>query len=216
LTGALPARDRPGDASGAKRIGVFGGAFDPPHNAHVALAQAAIDQFGLDLLHIIPTGQAWHKARTLTDAGHRLAMARAAFDGMPHVVVDEREVRRAGPTFTIDTLTVLQAEQVGAQLFLFMGADQFAAFTQWHRWQDITSVAIICVAARAHIHWANDVFDTVTGQKSAVLRLELPEMAVSATDVRQRLASGQAVSALVPDAVARYISTHHLYRPSEP
>ena len=81
-----------------QRIGVFGGAFDPPHNAHVALAQAALEQFGLDMLYVIPTGQAWHKARVLSAPEHRLAMTRLAFAGMPRVRVDERELQRAGPS----------------------------------------------------------------------------------------------------------------------
>ena len=76
---------------------MFGGAFDPPHNAHVALAQTALTELSLDRLHIIPTGQAWHKARSLSPAENRLAMARLAFQNMPRVVVDDREIKRAGP-----------------------------------------------------------------------------------------------------------------------
>ena len=86
-----------------ERIGVFGGAFDPPHQAHVALARAAIEQFELDSLHVIPTGQAWHKARALSTAEHRLAMTKLAFQDEAKVVIDERELQRTGPTFTIDT-----------------------------------------------------------------------------------------------------------------
>jgi nicotinate-nucleotide adenylyltransferase len=200
------------EADVKKRIGVFGGAFDPPHHAHVALAQAAVGQFGLDALHVIPTGQAWHKARALTAAEHRLAMARLAFVGVPNTVVDDRELLRAGPTFTIDTLEALQAEQKEAQLYLLMGADQFAAFGQWHRWDDIQKIAIICIAARARIDWADDHFDAKNRSISPVLRLVLPDMPISATGIRERVASGIDVSALVPVAVERYISTHRLYR----
>ncbi|MEP6966196.1 MAG: nicotinate (nicotinamide) nucleotide adenylyltransferase, partial [Polaromonas sp.] len=133
----------------SRRIGVFGGAFDPPHNAHVALARAALEQFALDALYIVPTGQAWHKARTLSDAEDRLAMTRLAFGDIAGVVVDERELQRAGPTFTIDTLQALQAENPAAQLYLFIGADQFSTFRQWHKWQEILELAIICIADRA-------------------------------------------------------------------
>ena len=133
-----------------ERIGVFGGAFDPPHNAHVALAQAAIAQLDLCELHIIPTGMAWHKARALTPPVHRLAMARLAFEGVPRVVIDQRELERAGPTYTIDTLETLKQENPTAALHLIMGADQFAAFRQWHRWDAILDLAIICVAERAN------------------------------------------------------------------
>lgn len=208
-----------------KRLGVFGGAFDPPHNAHLALAQAAVQQLGLDALHIIPTGQAWHKARALSATEHRLAMARLAFEGLPKVVIDERELKRAGPSFTIDTLEALQAENPGVQLYLIIGADQFVAFRQWHRWQDILKLAIICIACRAHFTPVEGEFD-LQGQahgkgegkaKQAVLTLDLPLMPVSATQIRQLMASGAMTAGeaahLVPEPVARYISRHRLYSP---
>jgi nicotinate-nucleotide adenylyltransferase len=208
----LSQADRP---AGEQRIGVFGGAFDPPHHAHVALARAAIKQFELDSLHVIPTGQAWHKARALSAAEHRLAMTRLAFQDESKVVVDERELQRAGPTFTIDTLEALQAQHPQARLYLFMGADQFIAFQQWHRWQDILDIAIICIAARAHSAWATGQFDAYPGRRDRFAVLEMPELPVSATQIRQRIGS-RAISApdlaeLVSEPVARYISLHRLY-----
>ena len=128
-------------SQGPRKIGVFGGAFDPPHNAHSALAKSALAELGLGTLYVIPTGQAWHKARTLSLAEHRLAMTRLAFQNVPGVVVDDREIKRPGPTFTIDTLLALQLENPGSQLHLLMGADQFAAFEQWHQWQEIMKIA---------------------------------------------------------------------------
>ena len=197
------------------RIGIFGGAFDPPHHAHVALATAAIQQFELDSLHVIPTGQAWHKARALSAAEHRLAMTKLAFQDEAKVVIDERELQRTGPTFTIDTLEGLQAQNPQARLYLFMGADQFSAFQQWHRWQDILELAIICIAARAHSAWATGQFDAYPGRSSRFALIEMPQLAVSATQIRQRIAS-RAVSPadlaqLVSRPVARYISLHRLY-----
>lgn len=198
-----------------ERIGVFGGAFDPPHQAHLALAQAAIVQLELNTLHIIPTGIAWHKARALTSPEHRLAMTRLAFDGMPNVVVDDREIQRGGPTFTIDTLLALRAEHPHAQLFLIMGADQWAAFEQWHRWQEILTLAIICIAGRAHSATASALFDDETKQKYGIIEIKLPLMSVSATQIRQLVASRStadtALQSLVPEPVARYISQHQLY-----
>ena len=206
----------PSIKSGAEpRIGLFGGAFDPPHHAHVALARAAVAQFELDALHIVPTGYAWHKARTLTAPEHRLAMARLAFQDVPKVVVDERELQRAGPTFTIDTLEALQKEHPQASLYLFMGDDQFAAFQQWHRWQDILELAIICIAARAHSAWATGQFDAYPGRSSRFAVLEMPPLPVSATQIRQRIASRAVtpdeLAQLVSRPVARYISLHRLY-----
>ena len=199
-----------------KKMGIFGGAFDPPHNAHVALAQTALKELELDVLHVIPTGQALHKARTLSAPEHRLAMTRMAFGDMPRVVVDDREIKRAGPTFTIDTLQALQAENPASQLYLMMGADQFAAFRQWHQWQEIMQIAIICIAARARFDWSEGQFDTVKQPEKRLLTLQMPEMAVSATQIRQLIGGGLSengvMADLLPDAVASYIAQHQLYK----
>lgn len=198
-----------------KKLGVFGGAFDPPHQAHVALAQAALAQLALDALHIVPTGQAWHKARQLSAAADRLAMAKLAFAGMERVVVDEREMHRPGPSFTVDTLEALQAEYPGAELYLVLGADQAAALPSWHRWQDVLKIAIICIAGRASGARAEGGFDPELQAVHPVRTLQLPLMPVSATDIRQQIAApgnGQpGWHALVPEPVARYIERHRLY-----
>jgi nicotinate-nucleotide adenylyltransferase len=199
------------------RVGVFGGSFDPPHKAHVALAKAALEQFELNVLHIVPTGQAWHKARDLSSPEHRLAMTRLAFEDMPGVVVDDRELQRAGPTFTVDTLQALQAENPHSQLYLFIGADQFLAFKQWHKWQQILELAIICIANRAQSTLAQTQFDAYASDNHRFFTLKLPMMSVSATQIRQLMAMGTAaageVAKLVPEPVARYISLHKLYGP---
>ena len=211
MTGAAS----PNDKREGARIGVFGGAFDPPHNAHLALARAALDQLGLDALYIIPTGQAWHKSRELIAPCHRLAMTRLAFEDMPRVVVDDRELQRVGPTFTIDTLQALQTENPQAQLYLFIGADQFAAFRQWHRWEEILELAIICIADRAQSTLAQAQFEAYSEYSKHFFKLQLPLMPVSATKIRQMMASGvataEAIASLVPEPVARYISLHQLY-----
>jgi nicotinate-nucleotide adenylyltransferase len=202
----------------APRIGVFGGAFDPPHNAHVALAAAALAQLNLNALRIFPTGRAWHKTRELTGADDRLAMSQLAFGDLPGAVVDAREVLRDGPTYTLDTLRELQAEHPAAQLVLIMGADQAAALPSWHGWQVILSIAIISVANRATQTRNTAPFDpqSLPGLPVGARfeNLELPAMDTSATDIRQRVAHGEDVSALVPSAVARYIDQHFLYRPA--
>lgn len=198
-----------------KRVGVFGGSFDPPHQAHVALALAALTQLQLDALHIVPTGQAWHKARVLSAPAHRLAMARLAFDGLDRVVVDERELQRAGPSFTIETLEALHAEIPDSQLYLIIGSDQFAALQSWHRWQAILEIAIICIANRAYPTGTQAVFNLTSEARHAVLTLQLPMMPVSATEIRRQFASGsaspQGLADLVPEPVARYIERHKLY-----
>lgn len=195
-----------------RRIGVFGGAFDPPHAAHRALAQAALQQLALDALYIIPTGQAWHKTRSLSAAEHRLAMARLAFADLPGALVDPRETQRSGPSYTVDTLEALGCENPHATLFLLIGEDQASALHTWHRWPEILRLATICVATRAHSTRASVKEDAEPLDRTGWRTLNMPSMAVSATDIRQRLAQGQPVDTLVTEPVARYIAHHHLYQ----
>ncbi|MDP2817107.1 MAG: nicotinate (nicotinamide) nucleotide adenylyltransferase [Polaromonas sp.] len=194
---------------------MFGGSFDPPHLAHVALAQAAVAQLQLDALHIVPTGQAWYKERALSAAEHRLAMAELAFGGLERVQVDARELQRPGPSFTIDTLEALQAENPGGRLYLIIGKDQFAALKTWRRWQDLVQIAIICIADRADSTRAEAQFDPKIPLPHALVPLQLPLMPVSATDIRRQVTSGvatqQGLARLVPEPVARYIERHRLY-----
>lgn len=195
-----------------QRVGVFGGAFDPPHAAHVALAQVAVAELQLDELRIIPTGQAWHKARPLSPAQHRLAMAQLAFSSLPCVVVDPRETERTGPSYTVDTLRELRAQWPDAELFLILGGDQARALPTWHQWQEILRLAIICVAEREDLTGASPQFIAPKSHESRFRRLQMPAMPVSATDIRARIATHQCVVPLVFEPVARYIDDHHLYQ----
>ena len=227
-----------------QRIGVLGGAFDPPHIGHVAVAQTAVQQLQLDGLHIIPTGQAWHKTRTLTAGVHRLAMARLAFLALgttplgstqTHlgvtVQVDDRELRRGGPTYSVDTLRELALQYPGAALYLCLGEDQALALTSWHEWQALVKLAIICVAARpdeisVSRHFLSETVAALplSAPTPSLLQrltqrvpqgrfelLNLAHMPISATAIRLALAQHRNVAPLVGEPVARYIATHHLY-----
>ena len=191
-----------------RRVGMFGGAFDPPHRAHLALARAAVRQLALERLYVFPTGDAWHKPRALTPAQDRLAMTRLAFAQVPAAVVDDRELRRAGPTYSVDTLRELQAEHPAAQLHLLMGEDQAAGFTRWHAWEEIARLAVLCVAGRGTGEGLS-ALQSLPGVR--VVPLQTPQMPESATDIRARLTSGRDIADLVEPAVARYIESHHLY-----
>ncbi len=197
-----------------RKVGVFGGAFDPPHIAHVALAQAAVAQLGLDELRVFPTGQAWHKAQTGTPGEHRLAMARIAFAGLPRTVVDDRELRRPGPTYTIDTLRELKAEQPQDRLFLIMGEDQAVDLKRWREWQAIPGLATICMAARPSKAGGPDARLPELPEQARPQLLQLPAMAENATEIRERVAAGKGIAHLVPAGVASYIDRHHLYQPA--
>jgi len=194
-----------------KRIGILGGAFDPPHLAHLALARAAIEQLHLDELRVFPTGQAWHKPRPLTVAEHRLAMAGLLFAELPQAVVDARETRRSGPSYTIDTLNELRTEYSEAEWFLIIGADQAQALTTWHAWRQLLQSATICVADRPFSTGARAVFDAEAAYPDRFFHLQMPAMALSATDIRAAISTHQNVTALVGESVARYIAAHHLY-----
>lgn len=203
-----------------RHVAMFGGAFDPPHLAHRALAEAALAQLPLDMLHIVPTGQAWHKSRTLTDAAHRLAMCRLAFDGLENAVLDEREIRRLGPSYTLDTLHELRAEYPQASLYLVMGQDQAEALPTWRNWQDIVALATICVADRDLLTGRVASLDPPAELQGRFVHLQMPLMDISATGIREGVregvragrAAGREIAPLVSPAVARYIETHHLYQ----
>ena len=203
------------------RMGILGGAFDPPHLAHRALAQTALNRLGLSQLRVLPTGQAWHKTRTLTEAQHRLAMTELNFADLPGVVVDDREIRRTGPSYTIDTVRELQAEHPGAEVCVLMGLDQALALASWKDWEALVAQAIICVADRADSASPKAMSEE---DHASLLQarlkhlppgrwryLPMPLMPISATDIRHRLAHRQPLDGLVSPAVARYIDQHHLY-----
>ena len=193
------------------RVGILGGAFDPPHLAHVAMAEAAIAQFQLDELRIIPTGDAWHKPRTLSAGIHRLEMAKLAFEYLPKVKVDDLELKRQGPSFSVETLRDLQLQLPEGQFFLFIGEDQGKALGTWHEIKEIAQRAIICVAER---ETSEPTDPDASSHDIPTQTLKLPPLPHSATEVRTRVAHGQPIDALVPKAVALYIDRHHLYLPS--
>ncbi len=191
-----------------RRIGLFGGTFDPPHNAHVALARLALTELGLDELRWIPAGQPWQKARQITPAAHREAMVRLAMDNEPRFVLERCEIRRAGPSFTLDTVRELQAAQPDAQWFLIIGQDQYAGLHTWRDWRELLSRVTLAVANRPRV--AVEPHPDVKAAAHQVV--PLPMLDIASTDIRARVAAGHDIGALVPVSVARYIEANHLYR----
>lgn len=200
-----------------RRIGLLGGSFDPPHLAHLALGRLARDALGLDELRWLPAGTPWQKAaQQRAPAAHRLAMLAALLDGEPRCVLDDRELRRPGLSYTIDTVRALQAEQLGADWFLVIGQDQYARFDTWRDWPELLQRLTLAVAGRAGS--APQAPAALAAHPHRVVALDLPPLHISATDIRRRLAAGEPASALAPlvgPAVARYIDQHRLYRPSQ-
>lgn len=186
-------------------IGLYGGAFDPPHRTHLSLAVRFIAQAGLSRVYICPTAGAWHKARALTPAPDRLRMCQLAFAGMPQAQVDDREIRRGGASYTVDTLEELRAQHPLAKLCLLIGRDQYERLHTWRDLNRIEALATIFVADR---------------QEPGSVELQLPGRYVllqgsanadSATVVRERRQAGLPIDDLVTPDVARYIAEQHLY-----
>jgi nicotinate-nucleotide adenylyltransferase len=190
------------------RIGVFGGSFDPVHNAHVALAHAALAALQLDSVRWIPAGNPWQKARQITPAAHRVAMVELAMAGERRFVLDRIEVDRTGASFTLDTLGQLRAAQPEVHWVLLIGQDQYSGLHTWKDWQALLGMAELAVANRP-----GDLREPHPAVQAFPHRMvPLPMLDISSTDIRTRVAAGQDISHLVPPGVARYIETHGLYR----
>jgi nicotinate-nucleotide adenylyltransferase len=200
-------------AKRARRIGIFGGSFDPVHNAHVTLARSALDHLQLDELLWVPVGQAWQKTRRLADANHRAAMIQLAIEGEPRFKLERCELDRAGPSYMLDTVHELQSRTPNAQWFLVLGQDQYANLHTWHGWRELLDRVTLAVAGRAGDEPKQS--RELVAVPHRVLPLPMPPMPDSATEVRRRLqqsgGSPHGVADMVPAAVARYIDQHRPY-----
>jgi nicotinate-nucleotide adenylyltransferase len=192
----------------ARRVGLFGGSFDPVHSAHTALARVALRELQLSQVRFVPVGHAWQKQRPLTPALHRMAMLRLALQHEPRFVLDAIEVDRQGASYTIDTVRELSAAHPNTEWFLLIGQDQHAGLHTWREWQSLLQQVQLAVAQRPGEIRPLDAQVMRTPHHS----VPLPMLDISATDIRHRVATGQDISALVSPEVARYIETHGLYQ----
>jgi nicotinate-nucleotide adenylyltransferase len=183
-------------------IGVLGGTFDPVHNAHLAMARAALDALSLKEILFVPTGTPRYRNPPVASAEHRVAMLKLALQGDPRYRIDERELAPGASGYTADTLRGLRSE-IGsaAQLYLLMGADQYAALPTWHRPDEVKKLARIAVFARPG-------FKAIGKDAEMVPMQPLP---ISASEIRARAARRESLSGFVPQAVAGYIARHGLY-----
>ena len=180
---------------------LFGGAFDPLHSGHVALVQAAFAELPIDTLHIIPTGIAPHKPSAIASNTQRVAWLQAVFGSIANVHIDERELHRATPSITIQTLRELRAEYPHTPLIWVMGADSFTSLDTWHEWRELFTLAHFAVAQRAGgcatlsttlqaelaPRYTTQPTDLTTHLAGRVYRLQAVLPAVSSTQLRAQL-----------------------------
>jgi nicotinate-nucleotide adenylyltransferase len=212
-------------------IGVLGGTFDPIHYGHLRLAEELGERLRLEEVRFVPSGTPPHRSAPAVGADHRLAMTRLAAAGNARFRVDEREVRRAGPGYTFDTLTELRAEAGDARpLALLLGADAFLEFATWRHWREIFGLAHVAVAHRPGFpveQWAARMPQPLAHEYAArrmqhplaihlspaggIVVVPFTALDISATAIRDMLNAGASPRYLLPGAVLDYIRSHQLY-----
>ena len=186
----------------------MGGTFDPIHHGHLVAASEVADLFALDEVVFVPTGQPWQKgSRQVSPAEDRYLMTVVATASNPRFTVDRADIDRPGPTYTVDTLYDLRARHPDSDLFFITGADALAQILTWQRVDELFELAHFIGVTRPGYHLGDEHLPD-----GAVSLVEVPAMAISSTDCRQRVRAGRAIWYLVPDGVVQYISKRRLYR----
>ena len=209
-------------------IGILGGTFDPIHFGHLRTALDVLETLGMEQLRFIPCGNPPHRDPPRASAAQRLAMLQAAIIAESRFVADDREIRRGGPSYMVETLESLRSE-VGKQqaLALILGLDAFAALTGWHRWQELIGLVHLVVMTRpgwsagdilhpelqslVSEHQVDDRESCNTRAAGGVIFCPVTQLNIASTDIRQRLQAGRDVRYLLPDSVLDLIKQQQLY-----
>lgn len=203
-----------------QRVGVFGGSFDPVHLGHLVVAEQCREQARLDRVLFVPAAQPPHKlTKSLTDPRHRVAMLELAIAGHEHFEVSTVELERSGPSYTVETLEALKQSAPDSSLFLIMGADMLMDFPTWRQPQRILELAEILACNRPGVQVNLDrgrPLSFVDRLRERLRLIQVPEIGISATDIRGRVRAGRSIRYLVPRAVECYIEEHGLYRDPAP
>lgn len=196
-------------------IGIIGGTFDPIHNGHILIAREVKARLKLAEVIFVPAGQPWMKSeKPITPAVHRLEMVRMAIAPYPYFKVSTMEVDRVGPTYTIDTILGIRAKlNAEDEVYFILGWD---SLVQFPRWRDAPRLIKMCrLTAVPRLGYTlpdlNSLEAKIPGLSGRVVLLDKPEIDISATDIRQRVAQGLSINHLVPRVVAIYIRKHRLY-----
>ncbi len=216
--------NRNGDPGAAQAcsIGVFGGTFDPIHHGHLRIALDALETLRLQQVRFVPLAQAVHRKQPDAPADVRLQMLQAALDRRQDLIADDRELRRKGPSYTIDTLRSLYEDFPEARLCLLLGDDAFNDFASWHDPLGILGLANIAVLRRPNQasssdpalaelltkHWVKELMPARSGQ---IVFCTVTQLEIASSDIRQRIASGRSADFLTPPAVLDLIVRHGLY-----
>jgi nicotinate-nucleotide adenylyltransferase len=191
----------------ALRVGIMGGTFDPIHHGHLVAASEVQALFALDEVIFVPTGAPWQKSdRRVSTAEHRYLMAVIATASNPRFWVSRVDIDRAGPTYTIDTIRDIGAQRPGADLFFITGADALGQILSWHDAEEVLKLARFVGVTRP----GYELSDEHLPVDSATL-VDVPAMAISSSDCRERVNHDKPVWYLVPDGVVQYINKHGLY-----
>ncbi len=197
-----------------QRIGVMGGTFDPIHHGHLVAASEVQAEYDLDEVIFVPTGQPWQKsARTVSPAEDRYLMTVIATASNPRFSVSRVDVDRAKPTYTIDTLRDLRAERPEAEFFFITGADALAQILTWHDAQQVFELAHFVGCTRPGTVIDATTVDGLPADRVTII--EVPALAISSSECRERAQAGEPVWYLVPDGVVQYIAKRRLYSPAK-
>jgi len=198
-------------------IGVLGGTFDPIHIGHLVVAEEARIKFGLREVLFVPAGQPWLKlGRNITPAVHRVEMVRRAIADNPYFKLCTLEVERPGPSYTVDTLTMLR-KQLGseASFFFILGRDTLAELPLWKEPQKVVQLCRLVVAPRLGSKDLKHLETAIPELLDKVIQLDMPVIGISSSGIRQRIAQGLSIRYLVPAEVEKYITEHKIYSTSE-
>ena len=193
-----------------RRVGVMGGTFDPIHHGHLVAASEVQSWFDLDEVVFVPTGQPWQKSgRDVSPAEHRYLMTVVATASNPRFTVSRVDIDRDGPTYTIDTLRDLTARLPDADLYFITGADALAEIFTWRDAEELFALAQFVGCTRPGYDMTAGTLEGIPADRVTIL--EIPALAISSTECRERRAKGEPVWYLVPDGVVQYIAKHDLY-----
>jgi nicotinate-nucleotide adenylyltransferase len=209
-----------------KAIGILGGTFDPIHFGHLRVALELRDTLDLARVHLTPTSLPMYRKQPVATPEQRFAMVERAVAGEPALLADDREIRRKGPSYSIDTLIELRQEMPDTPLCLMMGIDAFLGLPSWQRWQEILDYAHIVIAHRPHYRMPQTgiVADLIKNRSQTditflhenlaggILLRPTTALEISATDIRKQIAMGRNPRYLLPDSVYEYIKQQGIYK----